>query len=352
MYKILAINPGSTSTKIGVFEDEKMVKEFSLHHSNEELRKYTDINEEIKFRQHVIEDAIAKAGIDWKSISAISCRGGIIKPVESGTYEVDENIIHDSIHSTIKHPSNLAALIGNAIGKRYGIKAYITDPPSTYEASKIAAVSGSPLFERPMTFHALNHKAVAKRFCREHNFDYNQVDIVIAHMGGGCSIGMHQHGRVIDVTDALSEGPFTPERSGSVPLKPFLDLCYSGKYDYNQMFLFMRGQAGFQAYLGTNDVREVLKMIDAGDEKAKFYFEAMVYQVAKDIGAMATITKGKLDAIILTGGVSRSKLYTDMVTERIKWIAPVYVYPGEEELQALDQAVLNVLRGIEKPKVY
>jgi len=352
VYRILAINPGSTSTKIGIFEDERLVKEFNLHHTNEELKNYTDLDSEIAFRKSIIEKALEEAHIEWETISAISCRGGIIKSVPSGTYLINDDIIYDSIHSTIKHPSNIAALIGDSLSKRYGIKAYITDPPSTYEATEVAAVSGSPLMTRPMTFHALNHKAIAKQHCRELGWDYKNVNLIVAHIGGGISIGMHHHGLVVDVTDALSEGPFSPERSGSLPLKPFLDICYSGQFDSYQMLKNIRGNGGFQAYLGTNDMRKVMAMIEAGDEKGKLIFEAFVYQVAKDIGAMATVTMGKVDAILITGGVSHSRLFVSKVSERVKWIAPIYVYPGEQELQSLNQAVLNVLKGIDKPSEY
>ncbi len=352
MFKILTINPGSTSTKIGIFEDEKMVKEYELSHSAEELSHAPTIEEEIEFRSRVINDVLREAGIDLNEFSAISCRGGIIKPVPSGTYEVNEAIIHDSIHADIKHPANLAAVIGNSLAKQHGIKAYITDTPSTYEATPIAAVSGCPLISRPMTFHALNHKAIARRHCHEHGLNYNEVTLVVAHLGGGVSIGVHDHGRVVDVTDALSEGPFTPERSGGLPLKPLVDMCYSGKYKYEEIRKFIRGDAGFQAYLGTNDFREVLRRVEAGDEKAAFYFEAFVYQVAKDIGAMATVAKGKIDGILITGGVAYSKLFIAKLLERISFLGPVFIYPGQQELKALNTAVLAVLRGQEVPKDY
>ena len=352
MYRILAINPGSTSTKIGIFEDETLIKEVNLFHPNDELAKYTDIDAEIGFRRTVIIKALEEAKMDLHHFSAISCRGGIIRHIPSGTYKINDQLLYDSRHSQFKHPSNLAALIGNSLGKEYGIPAFITNPPSTFEADEIALVSGIPEIERPMTFHALNHKAIAKKHCNLMGIDYYKSTLIVAHLGGGASIGIHHNGRVIDVSDAMGEGPFTPERSGALPAKQVIDLCFSGKYDHATMKTFLRGKGGFMAYLGTNDFRDVLKLIDKGDAKAKFYFDAFVYQVAKEIGAMATVKDGHIDAILLTGGIAKSRLFVDEVTKRVGWIAPMFVYPGEEELQALDQGVLEVLRGVEPALEY
>ncbi len=352
MFKILAINPGSTSTKIGIFEDGKLIHESNFMHSSEELAKYPTIEQEIAFRRQVIDDALKSMNIDLASFAAISCRGGIIKPVPSGVYRINEAILEDSKHSTYKHPSNLTALIGFSLGEQYGIPSFITDPPSTFEATDIAVISGHPLFKRPMTFHALNHKAVAKKHCKVHGLDYEKVNLIVAHIGGGISIGMHHHGRVIDVTDAISEGPFSPERSGALPTKLLIELFLSGKYDEKFFRGILRGNGGFQAYLGTNDLRKVIKMIEEGHQDAALLFEAFVYQVAKEIGAMATITNGEVDGIILTGGICHSHLFTHKVIDRIKWIAPVFVSPGEEELQALNDSVLAVLFGKDTAKTY
>jgi butyrate kinase len=352
VFKILAINPGSTSTKIGIFEDEKLIHEANIHHSAEELRKYTTVDEEIQFRHRVIVEALDKAGIDVKSLSAIGCRGGLVRPVPGGTYLVNEALLHDSRYAKIKHPCNLAALIGHSLGEAYGIKSYITDPPITFEAEKVALVSGCYLIPRPQTFHALNHKAIAKKHCRITGKKYEDVTLIVAHFGGGISIGVHHQGRVIDVTDALSEGPFTPERAGNLPTVEFADLCFDGKYDRAQIQRLLRGDAGFQGYLGTTDMREIVKMIEAGDEKAKFYFDAFIYQVGKDIGAMATVKNGKIDAILLTGGIAHNQMFVDRVIEKVGWIAPVFVYPGQEELQALNLGVLAVLQGKETAKTY
>ncbi len=352
MFKILAINPGSTSTKIGIFEDEKLIYQVNIHHSAEELKKYPTVDEEIQFRHRVIVEAMHQAGIDVKSLSAIGCRGGLVRPIPGGTYLVNDALLHDSRYAKIKHPCNLAALIGHSLGEAYGIKSYITDPPITFEAEEVALVSGSPLITRPQTFHALNHKAIAKKHCRLTGQIYEEVTLIVAHFGGGISIGVHHLGRVIDVTDALSEGPFTPERAGALPTVEFADVCFSGKYDRAQIQKLLRGDAGFQAYLGTNDMREVVKMVESGNEKAKFYFDAFIYQIGKDIGAMATVKNGKIDAILLTGGIARNQLFVNRVIEKVAWIAPVYVYPGEEELQALNLGVLAVLQGKDTAKTY
>ncbi|HAV19542.1 MAG TPA: butyrate kinase [Firmicutes bacterium] len=352
MYRILTINPGSTSTKIGIFEDETLIREFNLFHPSEELKKYPDIDSEMEFRRNVIVSALEEAKMDLHTFSAISCRGGIIKHIPSGTYLINEAVLYDSRHSQFKHPSNLAALIGHSLGQKYGLKAYITNPPSTLEADPIALVTGLPFIERPMTFHALNHKAIAKKHCLLQGIEYNKSTLIVAHLGGGASIGIHHLGRVIDVSDAMGEGPFTPERSGALPAKQVIDECFSGKYDHQTFLKFLRGNAGFQAYLGTNDMREVLKMIDAGNEKARFYFDAYVYQVAKEIGAMATVRQGHIDAILITGGIAKSRLFIDEVKKRVEFIAPVFVYPGEEELQALNYGVLYVLRGEEPALEY
>lgn len=352
MYRILAINPGSTSTKIGIFEDETLIKEITLRHSNEELLA-NEGEKELQFRKEVIEAALRKENFDLKTFSAIACRGGGgMKPCESGTYLVTEAIKYDCLHPEVPHASNLAPLIGDALAKEFHIKAYLTDPPTVFEAPEIATISGSPLVKRKLRFHALNQKAIAKRYCKDRDLDYNKVNLVIAHLGGGCSIAIHSNGKVIDVTDGVDEGPFTPERSGALPTRQIIDMAFSGKYNYVQMADMTRGNTGFQGYLGTNDMREVLRRVEAGDTKAKLYFDAFIYQVSKEIGSMSTVVNGKVDAIVLTGGISYGKAVTDAISARVKWIAPVVIYAGEEELQSLNQGALSILRKQEKLKEY
>jgi len=352
MFKILTINPGSTSTKFGVFEDEKLIKEYKVVHTAEELKQYPSMELEAQYRKTLIEEALKKDHIDLASFSAYSCRGGILKPIESGTYFVDDNVLYDSLHSQVDHPSNLGSLIGDALSKQYGPKAYITDPPSTFEAPKIATISGLPQIERKLRCHALNHKAIAKTYCREKGLDYKKVNLIVAHIGGGISVGIHHNGKIVDITDATGEGSFSPERAGSLPVLQFCDLCFSGKYTHKEVRKLLVGNGGFTAYLQTNDVKDIIRRAQSGDENAKLYFDAFVYQIAKDMGAMATVVNGKVDAILLTGGICHSKYFTDCLLERVKWIAPSFIYPGEEELQALNHGVLAVLKGEDKAKIY
>lgn len=353
MYKVLAINPGSTSTKIGIFEDEKLVKEITLRHTNEEIAA-NEGEKELGFRKKVIEEALAENNFDLKTFSAIACRGGGgMKPVASGTYLVNDEILHDCLTAHPPHPSNLAPLIGDALAKEFNLKAYVTDPPTVFEAPEVAVVSGTPHVKRKLRFHALNQKAIAKKHAREMGKNYTDVSIIVVHIGGGVSIAAHQDGKVIDVTDAVDEGPFTPERSGSLPSRQVIDMSFSGEYTYKQMAEMTRGSlAGFQGYLNTNDMRDVIKMVEGGSEEAKLYFDAFVYQIAKEIGAMATVLKGKVEGIVLTGGISYSKQVVDALTKRVSFLGPIFVYPGEEELQSLNQGVLAILRKEEQLQKY
>lgn len=352
MYRILTINPGSTSTKVGIFEDEKLVNELTLRHSQDELAKYKSLMEQYEFRKELVEKAINDNGYDLSTFSAISCRGGIIKSIPSGTYLVNEEVLSDCKNSPINHPSNLAALIGNELAKKYNLKAYITDPPTTFEGTNISQVTGNPNFKRLQRFHALNHKAIAKKHCQITGIDYGSVNLIVVHVGGGISVGIHSNGRVIDVNDAMDEGPFSPERSGSLPVFQLVEACFSGKYTKDEVRKMLRGKAGFLAYAGTNDVRDVLKRIKEGDKEMKLYFDAFVYQIAKEVGAMSTVVAGKIDGILLTGGVSYNELFVSELKERISWIGDIFVYPGEEELEALNYAVLNILKGNEEVKTY
>ncbi len=353
MHKILAINPGSTSTKIGIFFDKEKQEEITLRHSSEELAKYESLSEQFDFRKELIVEALANHKFDLSEFSAIACRGGLIKAIPSGTYEVNEAVVHDSRYSKTDHPSNLAALIGNELAKQYGLRAFITNPPVTFEGEEMATISGNPLTRRHLRFHALNHKAIAKLYCEEHSLDYKKLNLVVAHIGGGVSVGIHKQGVVVDVNDALDEGPFSPERSGSLPVFQLVDLCYSGEYTHAEMKKQLRGNAGMNAYLGTNDVRDVVKMIDEdNNEKAKLIYDAFIYQIAKEIAAMSVNVNGKVDAILLTGGVAYNKGLTGRIEERVGFIAPVFVYPGEMELEALTYGALEVMTGVEEAKVY
>ena len=353
-FKLLIINPGSTSTKIGVYEDEKAVLVETLRHETEEIEKYDSVTDQFGFRKEVILNVLKDKNFDITTLDAVVGRGGLLKPIEGGTYSVNEKMLED-LQSKAKgqHASNLGALIADSIAKELNIPAFIVDPIVVDEMDEIARISGIPEIQRASIFHALNQKAVAKRYAKENNKRYEDVNLIVAHMGGGVSVGAHKGGRIIDVNNALDgEGPFSPERSGGVPIGDLVRMCFSGKYTQDEIKKKITGKGGFVAYLGTNNAIEVEKADLAGDEKAKLVHDAMGYQVAKEIGKCAAVLSGKVDAIILTGGMAYGKPMVELIKERVAFIAPVVVYPGEDELLALAQGAIRVLSGEEKAKVY
>ncbi|MGL4402573.1 MAG: butyrate kinase [Fusobacteriaceae bacterium] len=354
LFRILSINPGSTSTKIGVYENEKEIFEKTLRHSNEELAPYEDIFSQKEFRKNVIVEALVEGDILVKSLDAVVGRGGLLKPMDGGTYIVNENMIKDLKKGVLgEHASNLGGVIAKEIADEIGKKAYIVDPVVVDEMEEVARVSGMPELPRKSIFHALNQKAVARRYCIENGKKYEEVNLIVAHMGGGISVGIHSGGKVIDVNNALDgDGPFSPERSGGVPAGDLVKMCFSGKYTDSFIKKRLKGNGGVVAYLNTNDMRDVAQMIEAGDECAKLVQDAMVYQVAKEIGSLATVVSGKIDAILLTGGIAYSNLITVAIRKKVEFVAPVYIYPGEDEMKALTLGALRVERGEEKPKKY
>ena len=353
-YKLLIINPGSTSTKIGVYEDENPILVETLRHSTEEIEKYATIYDQYSFRKEVILKVLEEKNFNIKDLNAIVGRGGLLKSIEGGTYAVNDIMLEDlKVGVQGQHASNLGGIIANEISKDLNIPAYIVDPVVVDEMEDIARISGMPEIERKSIFHALNQKAVAKRFAKERGKKYEDVNVIVAHMGGGVSVGAHKAGKVVDVNNALDgEGPFSPERSGGVPIGDLVKLCYSQKYTLDEMKKKINGKGGFVAYLNTNDARNVEEDMAKGDEKAKLIFEAMGYQVAKEIGKCAAVLAGKVDAIILTGGIAYSKNMVAYIKERVSFIGEVVVYPGEDELLALAQGGLRVLNGEEKPGEY
>nr|WP_218623485.1 butyrate kinase [Thermoanaerobacter sp. CM-CNRG TB177] len=354
MFLILVINPGSTSTKVAVFKDKEPVFTETLRHSSEELAKYKSIIDQFEFRTQAILNMLKEKGISLSEIDAIVGRGGLLKPIESGTYIVNEKMIEDLKKAERgEHASNLGGIIAYTLAKEHDIEAYIVDPVVVDELEDIARITGMPEIEKSSIFHALNQKAIARRLAADLNKKYEEVNLIIAHLGGGISIGAHKHGRVVDVNDALNgEGPFSPERAGGLPVLDLVKLCYSGKYTYQEMKKRLIGQGGIVAHLGTNDVREVYKKIKEGDKKAELVLEAMAYQTAKEIGAMAVVLKGQVDAIGITGGIAYNEDFVKRISERVKFIAPIYVYPGEDEMSALAQGAYRVLSGEEKAKMY
>ena len=353
-HKILVINPGSTSTKIGVFEDEKLLFDKTLCHSAEEIAQFPTIADQKDFRKKLVLEALAENHFDMKELSAVCGRGGLMKSIPGGTYQVTTSIVVDLVKGVQgQHASNLGGILAREIADELDIPAYIVDPPVVDEMSPVAKYSGHPLIQRRSKFHALNQKAVAKRYAKEHGTSYDQLNLIVCHMGGGVSVGAHVHGKVVDVENALDgDGPFSPERAGSLPTGDLVSLCFSGEYTEPQIRRMLAGGGGMVAYAGTSDMREVEKMAQEGNAKMAELIDAFHYQVGKEIGATAAAMHGKVDQIILTGGIAYGKKTVDAITDLVGWIAPITVYPGEDELLALAQGALRVLNGEEQVMKY
>lgn len=353
-YNLLIINPGSTSTKIGVYENEKELFEETLRHTNEELKKYETIYDQFGFRKEVILNVLKEKNFDIKTLNAVVGRGGMLKPVEGGTYSVNDAMIEDlKVGVQGPHASNLGGIIAKSIGDELDIPSFIVDPVVTDELADVARLSGVPELPRKSKFHALNQKAVAKRYGKESGQGYENLNLVVVHMGGGVSVGAHNHGRVVDVNNALDgDGPFSPERAGAVPIGDLIKMCFSGKYSEAEVYGKVVGKGGFVGYLNTNDARDVINNMEAGDKESEEVYKAFVYQIAKSIGEMSVVLEGKVDQIIFTGGIAYSPVLVPYLKEKVEWIAPVTVYPGEDELLALAQGAIRVLDGEEQAKVY
>lgn len=353
-YKILVINPGSTSTKVALFSNEQLLFEKKIGHSSQELSNFNKIIDQYRFRQDIILSFLKEKGINLSTLHAVVGRGGLLRPIASGTYRINEKMLEDLRSGAMgEHASNLGGLLAYGIAGNLSIPSYIVDPVVTDEMKPVARISGMPEIPRISIFHALNQKAIARKAALDLGKKYEKLNFIVAHLGGGISVGVHYKGKVIDVNNALNgEGPFTPERSGGVPVGRLIELCFSGKFSKDEMMKKVKSKGGLVAYLNTNDVREVLKMINQGDKKAKLIFEAMAYQVAKEIGAGATVLKGQIDAIILTGGIAYNNDFVNMVRDRVSFLSLVMVYPGEEEMLSLCEGALRVLKGEEVEKLY
>ena len=353
-YKSLIINPGSTSTKIGVFDDETLLFDETLRHTTEEIAQYDSVVAQKDFRKKVISDLLTEKNFDIKELDVVVGRGGLLKPIPGGTYVVSDELVKDLVEAKRgEHASNLGGIIAKDFADELNIPAYIVDPVVVDELAPIARLSGHPELPRTSIFHALNQKAVAKRYAKEVVKKYEDLNLIVVHMGGGVSVGTHKNGQVIDVFNALNgDGAFSPERAGGVPNGELVKLCYSGKYTEKEMVKQLVGKAGFNAYCGSNDARDIEKMAKEGDANAQLVFDAFLYQVSKDIGASATVLNGKVDQIILTGGIAYGKYATEEIIKRVSFIAPVTVYGGEDELLALAQGALRVLNGEEEAKIY
>jgi butyrate kinase len=352
--KSLIINPGSTSTKIGVFEDETLLFEETLRHSTEEIARYATIVDQKDFRKDIIVSLLKEKNFDLHSLNVVVGRGGMLKPIVSGTYAVSDALLEDlKIGVQGQHASNLGGILAREIGDSIGVPSYIVDPVVVDELMPSARFSGVPELPRVSIFHALNQKAVAKRYAKEAGKPYESLRLIVVHMGGGVSVGAHIDGRVVDVFNALDgDGAFSPERAGAVPSGALVKMCFSGKYTEKEVYKKLVGNGGFNAYLGTNDMRNVEKMVDEGNEDAIALREAFILQVVKDIGSMACVLEGKIDRIIVTGGIAYDKYVVAELEKRAGFIAPFTIYPGEDELLALAQGALRVMNGEEKAMEY
>ena len=352
--KSLIINPGSTSTKIGVFEDETLLFEETLRHSTEEIAQYASIVDQKDFRKQIILDLLKEKDFDIHSLQVIVGRGGMLKPIPGGTYAVSDALLADlKVGVQGQHASNLGGILAREIADSIGVPSYIVDPVVVDELMPISRYSGVPELPRTSVFHALNQKAVAKRYAKEQGVPYESLNLIVVHMGGGVSVGAHEQGRVVDVFNALDgDGAFSPERAGGVPSGALIKLCFSGQYTEKEIYKKFVGAGGFNAYCNTNDMRDVEKMVQGGDEKAAEIREAFIMQVAKDIGSMACVLKGKIDQIIITGGIAYDKAVVAGLKERAGFIAPITVYPGVDELLALALGALRVMNGEEKAMIY
>ena len=353
--RIIAINPGSTSTKIAVFQDSDPIFVKNIKHSSEELEPFPKITDQFQYRKNIIMTQFREADISIDKVRAVMGRGGLLKPIPSGVYAVNDAMIQDLQHSALgEHASNLGGLIAHDIALEIpGAKSYIADPIVVDELEDIARIAGHPLFQRRSVFHALNQKAVAREYAKSNQKKYENLNLIVVHLGGGITVGAHRKGRVIDVNQGLDgEGPFTPERSGTLPVGELARLCFSGKYTQKEVLTMIKGCGGLVAYLGTNNAYEVEKMVEAGDQKATLIYDAMAYQVAKCIGEMYTVLRCEVDAILITGGIAYDKNFVNAIQERVFKMAPVHVYPGEDEMRALVMNGLMVIRGELEPKEY
>ena len=345
MYRILAVNPGSTSTKISVSDDENLIFEATINHSREELKKYKRISDQYEMRKDLVIAEVKKHGLPVQ-FDAIIGRGGLAKPVKSGVFRVNDQMVEDQRKALHQHACDQGCIIAHEIAEEIGCPSFVADPGVVDELAPEAKISGSPLLPRYCIWHALNQKAIARRYAKDHGTRYEDLNLIVCHLGGGISIAAHDHGEAIDANNALDgEGPFSPERAGSLPAADLIRLCFSGRYTQDQLVKKVSGEAGIIAHLGTNDMLEVENWVLHGDKHAELILNAMIWNVAKCIAAEGAVLKGKVDAILLTGGLARSQYITDHIKERVEFIAPVTIYPGQDEMKALTENALAVLRG-------
>lgn len=354
-YLILAINPGSTSTKVAIYYNNKLVKESTLRHNVDELDRFGGIIEQYDFRRQVILDFLNDHDYQLKDIDVFVGRGGMMKQLKNGgTYLVTKEMLRDLKSGEFGyHASNLGAILADGFASEFNRPAYIVNPVCIDEFEDIARISGQKLIQRRSLFHALNQKAIAMQYAKDIHRDYHDLNLIVCHLGGGISVGYHKLGRVVDCNNALGgDGPFSPERTGTIPTYPLVDLCFSGEYTKAEIKKLLVGNGGLVSYLGTNDAREVEARIEAGDGDAKLHYDAMAYNVVKEIGALYFAAKGQVDGILITGGIAYSKYFINYLKEHIDPVLPIHVYPGEDEMRALAEGAMRVLLKEEKSQVY
>ena len=351
--KILVINPGGTSTKISVFEDEKEVLKTNITHTQDELKNFSNVFEQFGYRKNLIIKTLSENQFPIESFDCIVGRGGLMKAIEGGTYSVNDKMVEDMKNAINgEHPSNLGSVIAKDIGDQLGVPSFVVDPVSVDEFDDVSRITGISDIEKASWMHALNQKAVCRKTAEEMGGKYNDYNFIVAHLGSGISIAAHKKGRMIDGSGGRSDGPFSPERSGGLPTYALIQLCYSGKYTYKEMVNKVSNIGGMYDYLGTKDLVEVENRVSNGDDKAKLILNAFIYKVAKEIAMYGASLYGEVDKIILTGGISYSKLITEEVIKRVSYLAPVKIIPGEMEMEALALGALRVLNNIEKAKIY
>lgn len=352
MKRILVINPGSTSTKLAVFEDDKRVWEGGMHHPVEDLRGFHHVNEQYDYRNKAVRSLLSQAHIPVQ-FDAVIGRGGLLKPTPGGVYAIDELMKHDLLNATLEHACNLGALIADDIASEAHCPAFIADPEVVDEMMDEARLTGIPEISRLSVFHALNSKAVSRRYAASVGKPYNELNLIVAHLGGGISVGAHRHGRVVDVNNALNgDGPFTPERAGTIPADQLAELCFSGKYTLREIKKMLNGKGGLAAHLGVTDMLSITHKAEEGEEPFKGVLDSMIYTVAKEIGSRAVALRGQVDAIILTGGIAHSRYFVDRLKEWIEYIGPVVLMPGEDEMASLAENALRALRGEAEVQLY
>ncbi|EEA86233.1 butyrate kinase [Peptacetobacter hiranonis] len=351
-FRVLAINPGSTSTKVAVYDDDNLIMSESIAHSSEELSKYKCNMDQLEMRTEAIEKLLEEKGIDVKSLNAVVGRGGALPPVKSGAYRVNDLMI-DTLKNrpVLDHASNLGAVIAKSIADSVEIDSFIYDSISVDEMSDVARISGLKDFERTSMGHALNTRAMALKYAKDKGLDYKSLNLIVAHVGGGATVYLHEHGQMSDMISD-DEGPFSPDRSGRVPCIALIEECYENKFSLYDMKKKIRGKGGIYSYLNTNDLRKVEEMISDGDKYAEIVYDAMVYQMAKAIGEMATVVDGDVDAIIVTGGIAHSNMFTSKLKKKIKFISHVEIMPGENEMESLAFGALRVLKGEETAREF